>query len=181
MTAPWQAMPDFVDGTVVDEGDLDPIVFNLNLVRRAGRILQGKILSTAGVQYATAGGAVELNMPKLQMSNVTIEANRPYWFGINMLCQTTIALDTIWFRIRQNTALTGAELVLGRVTVPVATRDLSFIMILPWKPAVGGVMSFFTSMARGAGSGVESVFGNLQTAVWIEKAGDDGTEWALVP
>lgn len=180
MTSPWQTMTPFTDGVLVDQGDLNPIVDNLNLVRRGIRVLQGKILSTAGVQYTTSGAA-ELSMPKLQMSNVTIEANRPYFFGMTLLLQTTVSLDTCWVRIRQNTALTGTELVLGRITIPVLSRDLTFSMLLPWKPAAGGVMTFHTSIVRGAGSGVESVYGNLQTSVWIEKAGDDGTEWALVP
>jgi hypothetical protein len=181
MTAPWQAMPDFVDGTVVDEGDLDPIVFNLNLVRRSGRILAGRILSTSGVQYTTSGNT-ELNMPKLQISNITIEANRPYVFGMTIYNQHSVAGSSAFFRIRQNTALTGAQLVLGAAIVPTSGRDNNFTILLPWKPAAGGVMSFFTSVQVPSPlTGVVTVYGSLTTAVWLEKAGDDGTEWALVP
>ncbi len=179
MTAPWQAMPTFVDGNVVDEADLNPLVFNLNLVRRAGRVLAGRILSSAGLQYSTSG-TTELNMPKLQISNITVEANRPYLFGFTVYCQQSAAGGSVFFRVRQNTALTGAQLVLGSAVIPVASRDTNFTILLPWKPAAGGVMTFHASVQAPVG-GVASVYGSSTTALWIEKAGDDGTEWALIP
>lgn len=180
MTAPWQTMPDFTDGTVVDEGDLDPIVFNVNLLRRSRRILAGRILSTTGVQYTTSG-LTELNMPKLQISNITIEANRPYIFGMSIYCQGSVANDSFFFRVRKDTGLTGAQLVIAPFITPVASRDVFQTVLLPWKPSVGGVTTFYASMQRAAGTGVCLLYGNLTTALWIEKAGDDGTEWALVP
>jgi hypothetical protein len=180
VTSPWQTLPTFTDGVVVDEGDLDPITHNLDLLRRSRRILAGRILSTGGPQYVTSG-ATELNMPKLQISNITIEANRAYFFGMIFLVNASVANDSFYFRIRQNTALTGAVLVGAPFIVNVSGRDDLTALQLPWKPAAGGTMSFHCSIKLELGTGICNVFGNLTSAVWIEKAGDDGTEWTLAP
>lgn len=184
MTSPWQTMPDFTDGTVVDEGDLDPIVANLNLVRRSSRVLAGRIITTAAAHYTTAG-TTELNMPKLQISNIPIEANRSYFFGMTLYCQGTAAGDVFHFRVRQNTGLTGAELTLAPVMIgPTPLRDIVYTMLMPWKPNVGGTTTFYVSVQRpvaGGGTGTCTIYGHNKTSFWLEKAGDDGTEWALIP
>lgn len=178
MTAPWQTMPDFQDGTLVDEGDLDPLVFNLNLLRRSRRVLAGRIISTIGLIHTTSG-TTELNVPKLQISNILVEANRPYIFNFNLYVQGSVALDSFYVRVRQNTGLTGTVLAFTPFIVNSAGKDDTVSLQLPWKPAVGGTTTFFVSLVRASGSGTLQLWGNSQSAAWIEKAGDDGTEWAL--
>jgi len=179
VTAPWQTMIDFIDGTVVDEGDLDPIVANLNSLRQSGRTLGGRIVGTAGTLLTTSG-TTEANISNLAISSISILANAIYIFGLQVYATYSAGSNSFFYRVRQNTALSGAQLAASPLISVAAALDQPATMMLPWKATSTATMSFFISVQRLAGAGTASVAGNSATAFWIEQAGDDASSvWAI--
>lgn len=176
--AAWLAMPDFVDGSNVDEGDLDPLVNNINLLRQSEQVMGGRIVQTAG-NLGTTSGTTELNISQLSIASIPIENGKFYIFGLQIYANASAAANSFIFRVRQNTALTGGVIVSVPLVSVVAGLDDTKTVALPWKATSTSTMSFFVSVQRAAGAGTISVFGDLKSAHWIEKMGDDGSVWAL--
>src|SRR5689334_4761599 len=97
------SMPlDFTDGQLVDEGDLDPIVNNLNYVRYA-TVFQG------GVRRITQVGSITtVETSVLQTPSVSFEVGTIYEIKGFVKWFTTVAADTIVINVREGAGTGGA-------------------------------------------------------------------------
>lgn len=179
MSSPWQTMPDFVDGSVVDEGDLDPIVTNVNLLRQSGRVTGGRIISSAGT-IVTTSGTTEANIPNLAIPTIPVLNGAFYTFSLQVYGTYSAASNSFLFRVRETTALSGAVITSAPLVTVVAAFDDTKTIVLPWKSTSTTTKSFFVSVQRIAGAGLVNIVGDLKTAFWIEQIGDDASSvWAL--
>lgn len=171
------SMPtDFTDGNVVDEGDLDPIVNNILDLRDASRVVQGRVMNTLG---PTTSGTTELNVPNLGLPGVPVEAGKWYMINLTLYVSPSAASDSIFFRVRKTTPLTGAVLVSAPWVTVAAARDDIKSVVLPWQASATETASFHLSIARVLGTGTAFIYGSKLSAHWVEKMGDSTGVWAV--
>lgn len=180
MTAPWQTMPDFVDGTVVDEGDLDPVVANVNGLRDAPRFLRGKWVQKAG--NLVNGIVTEFTVLELTLDNVTVTSGQYYRFIYNVYGQARVAAGNSYLvRVRKNTAGSGAVVVQTMWRLEASGVDDSKCFVLPWKATSTETATYYLSFSRQAGGGVLDIRGDGLSGCSIERAGDNvGSIWTTV-
>lgn len=95
---------DFTDGNVVDEGDLDPIVNNLNYLRYA-TVFQG------GVRRITQVGSITTTeVSVLQTPSVSFETGTLYEIKGFIKWLTTVANDSIVIQVREGAGIGGASI-----------------------------------------------------------------------
>lgn len=176
--APWQTMPVFQDGVGVDAADLNPLVNNINSLRQSERVASGVIVQTAGA-LVTTSGTTEHNVSQLAIQPIPVEIGRFYIFGLQIYAGCSAGGNSFFFRVRQNTALSGGVIVSVPLLSVTAGLDDTKTVALPWKATSTGNMSFHVSVQRQIGAGFCTVYGDLKTAHWVEQMGDDGSVWAL--
>lgn len=174
----WTPMPTFTDGMNVDQDDLRPLVLNLEELRQSERVARGAIVQTAGI-LGTTSGTTELNITQLALPAISVTSGRFYIFGLQVYTNCSAAGNSFFFRVRQNTPLTGGVIVSVPLVSIVAGLDDTKTVALPWKATSTGNMSFHVSVQRLAGAGTASVYGDSKSAHWVEQMGDDGSVWAL--
>lgn len=179
MTA-WLTMPDFIDGQNVDEGDLDPLVSNINGLRNSTRLLRGKWIQKAG-NIATGLGDPETNIPDMSLDNVSTINGQYYAFIYNIYLNCTGPSNSWFIRVRQGTALTGAVVISTMYVSVSAGVDDSKCFVLPWKATSTQTNSYYLSTDRLVGSGTLSIRGDGQSACAVMRAGDDAAGiWTTV-
>lgn len=174
----WDSsMPtDFTDGNTVDEGDLDPIVTNILDLRDASRVVQGRVMNTAGPAAVTT---TETNIPNLQLPGVPVESGKWYMVNLTLYVTMTGTGSSFFFRVRKSTALTGSVIVSAPFICASTGLDDTKTLVLPWQASATETASFHMSVQRLAGTGQISVYGGKLTAHWIEKMGDSAGVWAV--
>jgi hypothetical protein len=102
----WDAtMPlDFTDGQLVDEGDMDAIVNNINYLRYA-TVLQGGVR-----RITTVGGITTTEVAVMQTPSVAFETGTIYEIKGFVKWLTTVALDAIVIRVREGAGIGGASI-----------------------------------------------------------------------
>jgi hypothetical protein len=155
----------FTDGSLVDEGDLDPIVNNLEYVHYA-TVFQG------GVRRITAIGAITTTtIAVMQTPSVAFEAGTLYEIKGFVKWFSTVAADSIIINVREGAGLAGASI--QSFESPAAKQSLNGNMT-PFNVYVkvtGAVTRPYTvGVVRGAGSGTITV--DTTSQMVILRSGD---------
>lgn len=176
----WSAMPDFVNGTMVSEADLDPIVANVTNLRNSSRIIAGKVAVTPGALVSGIAGT-ETNIPNLAITGLQVENNQWYTMNLTMYGQFTgtMANQSYLLRVRQGTPVTGTQIGIAPWLPLYTLLDDYRTFVLPWKATTSGTVSLYVSAQKAQAAITTSltVYGSGNTAFWIEKMGDDPSVW----
>lgn len=160
---PWDTtMPsDFVDGSTVDETDLDPIVKNLAYVRYA-TVFQGGVRRTTTVGSITTTEVVAMSTP-----NIVHEAGTLYVVqGFIKWLTSAAGTDELVIRLREGTGLAGA--VIQSFASPRAMQAATGYMVPfnAYVKATSAVTRAYTAtVARLAGGGTVTVDTTSQMVV----------------
>lgn len=120
MTSAWDtSMPlDFSDGSLVDEGDLDPVVHNLNTLKFATVFLGGQRRSTSTVAIGSTE-AILVTTPATSLEGGYIHRVE----GMIKYTATNVGgLPLGEVRIREGTTLSGTTLVSYAIDSPTAAH-----------------------------------------------------------
>lgn len=175
----WLTMTPVVDGQVVDEDDLNPIITNVESLRSSDRVAGAKLVATAGTLVTGVVGT-EVNIAALSVAAVPHVLNEFYMFNLTAYALFSAAGNSFFFRVRQTTALSGTVIVsMPWVVVAGALDDMKSIS-LPWKATSTATSTFHVSIQRLSGAGNASVYGDGKSALWVSRQGDS-TVWTVAP
>lgn len=166
----------FTDGQLVTETHLDPIVTNILDLRDSLRVVQGRVMNTAGPSGIST---TETTITGLQLPSVPVENGKWYMVYLTIYCNMT-AVSSFFFRVRKTTALTGAVVIQAPYLMSqTGPLDDMKTIALPWQSAATENAVFHVSVQRLAGTGTISITGSKFTAHWVEKMGDSSGVWAV--
>lgn len=174
MTA-WVTMTPVVDGQVVDEDDVNPIITNLESLRSTDVVAAGKLVTTAGALVTGVVGT-EVNISQLAVPATPHALNEYYMFNLTAYALFSAAGNSFFFRVRQTTALTGTVIVSMPWVVSGGALDDTKSIFLPWKATSTATSTFHCSIQRLSGAGTASVYGDGKSALWVSRQGDS-TVW----
>lgn len=166
--ATWDtSMPsNFTDGQVVDEGDLDPIVNNLNFVRYA-TVFQG------GVRRTTAVGSITTTETAVLISpSVTFEAGYLYKIEGMVKWYTNATGTAHIVRVREGSGTAGAEVQSFATPFADATGIGYMVPFNVYVKVTGLVTRPYTcTVVRNAGTG--SITVDTTSQMVILRSGDN--------
>jgi hypothetical protein len=165
--AGWDtSMPlDFTDGQLVDEGDLDPIVNNVNWLRYAA-VFQGGVRRITDVTGITT---TETNV--MQTPSVTLENGYLYKIEGMLKFKSSVATDTLGINVREGAGLGGAtpqSFAVTNVGTSAATAVAFNVYIKCTSPIT---RPYTVGVYRFSGTGTFTVYSTSWTA--IVRSGDN--------
>lgn len=140
---------DFVDGQGVDEGDLDPVVKNLESIRNAAVCVGGQVRITNATATSGTAESIFVTGPTL-----TLDPNTTYriWMGIRYVA--SVIGDRFQVAIREDNLAGAIRILLELEKIQVAGTGLWHSAVIHFP--VGGTpvtKTFVGTVSRAAGTG----------------------------